>query len=195
MLGSCQSAFAHPDLKILSQDFVDDLASRLKNRERITSDGHKLYIEAVERAFGSDVDYSILQKIYGKPLETETRYSPAQCIGCEVRHISGSPDPKHISTSYVERRNWTVRTEMRRHTRLTNGFSRKLRNHGAATALNYFAYNFIQNHRMLRCSPAMASGVTDHLWDVKDLVVLWESYEDAQIAAKSGTLRDANTIR
>jgi IS1 family transposase len=168
-----------------AKDFVDNLASRLKNRVQITSDGHRPYIEAIERAFGDDVDYSILQKIYGAPLENETRYSPAQCIGIDIRNVTGSSDPKHISTSYIERQNWTVRTKMRRYTRLSNGFSRKLRNHAAATALNYFAYNFIQIHSTLRTSPAMAAGVTNRLWSVRDLVTLWESYEknEAPIAA------------
>jgi IS1 family transposase len=163
-----------------ARDFVDDLASRLRNRVQITSDGHRPYVEAIERAFGSEVDYSILQKIYGAPLENETRYSPAQCIGVQERRVTGNPDPKHVSTSYIERQNWTVRTKMRRYTRLSNGFSRKLRNHEAATALNYFSYNFIQIHRTLRMSPAMAAGVTGKLWDVNDLVALWESYEAAQ---------------
>jgi IS1 family transposase len=157
--------------------FVSDLASRLGNRVQITTDGHRAYVEAIETAFGMEVDFSILQKIYGSVLENETRYSPAKCIGIDVRQVSGSPDPKHISTSYIERQNWTVRTKMRRYTRLSNGFSRKLRNHAAATALNYFAYNFIQIHSTLRTSPAMAAGVTDRLWDVADLVALWESYE------------------
>jgi IS1 family transposase len=166
-----------------AKDFVDNLASRLKNRVQITSDGHRPYVEAIERAFGDDVDYSILQKIYGAPLEDERRYSPAQCIGAETRVVTGNPDPKHISTSYVERHNWTLRTTMRRYTRLSNGFSRKLRNHAAATALNYFAYNFIQIHRTTRMSPAMAAGVTNRLWSVQDLVTLWESREADQIAA------------
>jgi IS1 family transposase len=160
--------------------FVSDLASRLSNRVQITTDGHRPYVEAVENAFGMEVDYSILQKIYGTPQENETRYSPARCIGIDVRHVTGSPDPKHISTSYIERQNWTVRTKMRRYTRLSNGFSRKLENHAAATALNYFSYNFIQIHNTLRTSPAMAAGVTDRLWDVHDLVALWESYEREQ---------------
>ena len=160
-----------------AKDFVDSLASRLKNRVQITSDGHKPYVEAIERAFGDDVDYSILQKIYGAPQDDERRYSPAQCIGVDIRHVTGSPNPKHISTSYIERQNWSVRTTMRRYTRLSNGFSRKLRNHAAATALNYFAYNFIQIHRTIRMSPAMAAGVTNRLWSVQDLVTLWESYE------------------
>jgi IS1 family transposase len=161
-------------------EFVSDLASRLSNRAQITTDGHRPYLEAVETAFGMNVDYSILQKIYGSPQENETRYSPARCIGVDVRHVSGSPDPKHISTSYIERQNWTVRGRVRRYTRLSNGFSRKLRNHAAAVALNYFASNFIHIHTTLRTSPAMAAGVTDHLWDVKDLVALWESYENTQ---------------
>lgn len=165
--------------------FVSDLASRLANRVQITTDGHRPYLEAIETAFGMDVDYSILQKIYGTPQENETRYSPARCIGAEVRHVSGNPEPKHISTSYVERQNWTVRTRMRRYTRLSNGFSRKAANHAAAVALNYFAYNFIQIHSSLRTSPAQAAGVTDRLWNVADLVSLWESYErgEQQIAA------------
>jgi len=157
--------------------FVSDLASRLSNRVQITSDGHRPYVEAIETVFGAEVDYSILQKIYGSPLENETRYSPAKCIGIDVRHVSGNPNPKHISTSYVERQNWAVRTAMRRCTRLSNGFSRKLGNHAAATALNYFAYNFIQIHSTLRTSPAMAARVTDRLWGVDDLVRLWETYE------------------
>jgi hypothetical protein len=124
-----------------------------------------------------------LQKIYGSPQENETRYSPARCIGIDVRHVCGTPDPKHVSTSYIERQNWTVRGRMRRYTRLSNGFSRKMRNHAAATALNYFAYNFIQIHSTIRMSPAMVAGVTDRLWSVEDLVSLWESYEANQIAA------------
>ena len=164
--------------------FVSDLASRLRNRVQITTDGHRPYIEAIEDAFGLDVDYSILQKIYGHPMENETRYSPAQCIGIEMREVSGKPDPEHVSTSYVERQNWTVRGRMRRYTRLSNGFSRKLKNHAAAVALNYFAYNFIQIHKTLRTSPAQAAGVTDRLWNVNDLVSLWESceYEQRNVA-------------
>jgi IS1 family transposase len=163
-----------------AKKFVADLASRLSNRVQITSDGHRPYVEAIDNAFGDDVDYSILQKIYGSPLENETRYSPAQCIGVDIRHVTGNPDPDHTSTSFIERQNWTVRTKMRRYTRLSNGFSRKLRNHAAATALNYFAYNFIQIHRTIRMSPAMAACVTHKLWNVHDLVALWESYEAAE---------------
>jgi hypothetical protein len=109
--------------------------------------------------------------------QEETRYSPAKCVSCEPKVVSGNPDIKHISTSFVERHNWSVRTSMRRYTRLSNGFSSKVENHAAAVALNYFAYNFIQIHRTLRTSPAMAAGVTDKLWSVEDLVALWEDQE------------------
>jgi IS1 family transposase len=157
--------------------FISDLASRLKHRVQLTTDSHRPYLQAVEDAFGGEIDYAMLHKVYGMPQEHETRYSPAQCIGCEAKRISGNPDEQHISTSFVERQNWTVRTNMRRYTRLSNGFSRKIENHAAAVALNYFAYNFIKIHRTLRVSPAMAAGVTDRLWEVKDLVSLWEKYE------------------
>ena len=135
-------------------------------------------MEAVETAFGADVDYAMLVKMYGDdPRESETRYSPGECIGCRTAAITGNPDPKHISRSIVERQNWSVRTAMRRYTRLSNGFSRKIENHAAAVALYYFSYNFIKIHRSLRVSPAMAAGVTDHLWSVSDLVDLWEAEE------------------
>lgn len=159
-----------------AKSFVDDLASRLANRAQITSDGLKCYVEAIEGAFGSGVDYAMLVKMYESTQE-ETRYSPAKCIACESKRVMGSPDPKHVSTSFVERHNWSMRTSMRRYTRLSNGFSRKVENHLAAVALNYFAYNFIQIHRTLRMTPAMAAGVTNKLWSVEDLVALWESEE------------------
>jgi IS1 family transposase len=163
--------------------FVHDLKNRLRNRVQITSDGHRVYLTAIESAFGSDVDYAMLVKMYGAdPAESEKRYSPAECIGTQLAVISGRPDPKHISTSFVERQNWSVRTAMRRYTRLSNGFSRKIENHAAAVALNYFAYNFIKIHRTLRVSPAMAAGVTDHLWSVSDLIDLWESEEKRKAA-------------
>ena len=160
-----------------AKDFVEDIAKRVNGRVQVTTDALRTYLNVIEGAFGSDVDYSQLHKIYRSPGENETRYSPGKCIGCEMKAVSGNPDPKHVSTSFVERQNWSVRTSMRRYTRLSNGFSRKLENHAAATALNYFAYNFIKIHRTLRMSPAMAAGVTDRLWDVNDLVALWEAYE------------------
>src|SRR6266513_3651699 len=124
--------------------FVRDLASRLSSRIQLTSDGHRAYLEAVESAFGSEVDYAMLVKLYGNDRESEVRYSPAECIGCRAIPIGGNPEAKHISTSFVERQNWSVRTAMRRYIRLSNGFSRKIENHAAAIALNYFAYNFIK---------------------------------------------------
>ena len=164
MLGSRSAAAAH--------EFVTDLASRLRYRVQMTTDGYRPYLEAVEAAFGQDIDYAMLVKLYGADPESERRYSPAQCSGSIPRVIQGRPEPAHISTSYVERQNWTLRTTMRRYTRLSNGFSRKLENHMAAVALNYFAYNFIKIHRTLRVSPAMAAGVTDRLFEVSDLVKL-----------------------
>jgi IS1 family transposase len=162
--------------------FIDDLAKRLASRIQLTSDGHRVYVDAVERAFGSEIDYAMLIKLYGNDAETETRYSPAECIGTQLMMISGSPDPRHISTSFVERHNWSVRTAMRRYTRLSNGFSRKIENHAAAVALNYFAYNFIKIHRTLRVTPAMAAGVANKLWDVDDLITLWEQQEAKLVA-------------
>jgi hypothetical protein len=122
-----------------------------------SSDGRRVYLQGVESAFGSAVDFSMLVKIYGTDRESETRYSPAECLECRAIPIIGRPDPKHISTSFVERQNWSVRTAMRRYTRLSNGFSRKIENHAAAIALNYFAYNFIKIHRTLHTTPAMAA--------------------------------------
>lgn len=165
--------------------FMDDVASRLASRVQLTSDGYKVYLEAVEGAFGCDVDYAMLIKVYGKDQrEDERRYSRAVCLGCTSQVVSGDPNPAHISTSFAGRHNWTVRTNMRRYTRLSNGFSRKMQNHAAAVALNYFAYNFVRIHRTLRMTPAMAAGVTDRLFDVSDLVALLEAEErEAQRAA------------
>ncbi len=160
-----------------AKDFVEDIANRVKGRVQITTDQLRTYLNVVEDAFGGQADFAQLHKIYRASGDPDTRYSPAKCIGCEMKEVSGRPDPKHVSTSFVERQNWTTRGTMRRYTRLSNGFSRKLENHAAATALNYFAYNFIKIHRTLRTSPAMAAGVTDRLWSVEDLVALWEAYE------------------
>jgi IS1 family transposase len=160
-----------------ARDFIEDLAGRLSNRIQLTSDGLKLYIKAVDKAFGGDVDYAMLVKVYGKLEGDEKRYSPAVCIGCQSHAVTGTPDPKHINTSYIERQNLSVRMTVRRFTRLTNAFSKKIENHAAATALGYFAYNFIKIHSTLRTTPAMAAGVTDRLWEVSDLVSAWEAEE------------------
>ena len=152
-------------------EFITDLASRLANRVQLTTDGHKPYLEAVEGAFGADIDYAMLVKIYGKPQE-EIRYSPAECLGCKVVEVVGTPDPAHVSTSYIERQNLTMRMSMRRFTRLTNGFSKKVDNHRHALALHYMYYNFARIHKTLRCSPAMEAGVSKTLWSISDIVAL-----------------------
>ena len=171
------------DAGVASQ-FLYDLRQRLDNRVQLTSDGHRAYLEAVDYAFsGMNVDYAMLVKLYGESAESEKRYSPAQCIGCKRQAIVGNPDPAHISTSYVERQNLSMRMGNRRYTRLTNAFSRKIENHAAAVALYYFNYNLIKIHGTLRNTPAMAAGVTDRLWEVSDLVALIEATERLERAA------------
>ena len=154
--------------------FMHDLAERLSNRVQLTTDGHRPYLEAVESAFGEDIDFAQLVKVYGSDPEAETRYSPAKCLGCNVKPISGSPNPKHISTSYVERQNLMMRMSMRRFTRLTNAFSKKVEMHAHSVALHFIYYNFVKIHQSLRMTPAMAAGVTDRLWEIDDLVGLLE---------------------
>jgi IS1 family transposase len=154
--------------------FLKDLASRLKNKAQLTSDGHKMYLEAVESVFGINIDYAQLIKIYGTPPEAEKRYSPAECIEVISKHIIGNPKPKHISTSYVERQNLTMRMGMRRFTRLTNAFSKKVENLAHAIALHFMHYNFCRIHRTLRVTPAMEAGITDRLWNIEDIIDLAE---------------------
>jgi len=155
--------------------FMKDIAARLKNRVRLTTDGHKMYLEAVEEAFGCEIDFSQLVKIYGKSQESETRYSPAQCIGAEKIKINGNPKEKDVSTSYVERQNLTMRMNMRRFTRLTNAFSKKLYNLECAVALHFMYYIFCRIHQTLRMTPAMKAGVTDRLWDIDDMLLLLDN--------------------
>jgi IS1 family transposase len=161
--------------------FVQDLSERLSGRVQITSDGHRAYLQAVETAFGGNVDYAMLIKLYG-PEGTkespEARYSPGECCGTKSQPISGNPDPAHISTSYAERQNLTMRMRMRRFTRLTNAFSKKLENLEHAVALHFFHYNFIRRHQSLRVTPAMAAGVTNHLWSLEELVELIDRYSE-----------------
>jgi IS1 family transposase len=157
--------------------FMDDLKERLANRVQLTSDGHRPYLTAVDTVFGDDVDYAMLQKIYGAEPHGEKRYSPAKCIGAQKRQITGEPDAKHISTSYVERQNLTMRMHMRRFTRLTNAFSKKIENHACAVALHSMYYNFVRLHQTLKVSPAMAAGVTDRLWEMVDVVDVLDAFE------------------
>jgi IS1 family transposase len=168
----CVSWLVGPRDSATATDFMQDVAGRLAGRVQLSTDGLSTYIDAVEKAFGTDVDYAMIQKIYGTSEEHDRRYSPAICIGAKREAIQGNPDPKHVSTSYVERANLTMRMGMRRFTRLTNAFSKKLENHAAAIALFFMHYNFARIHQTLRVTPAMAAGVSDHAWGVEEIVAL-----------------------
>jgi IS1 family transposase len=163
--------------------FMDDLATRLATRVQLTTDGHRVYLDAVAGAFGFDVDYAMLIKIYGEPAlpGPERKYSPAECHGTIKTPITGAPNEKHISTSHVERMNLNMRMGMRRFTRLTNAFSKKIDNHIHALSLYFVFYNFVRQHKTLRMSPAMAAGAADRLWSVEDIVALIDAH-----AAKPG---------
>lgn len=152
--------------------FVRDLASRLASQVQITTDGLKTYIEPIAKAFNDDVHYAMLVKIYGEPVEGQKRYSPAECLGTKKTVIIGDPDMKHVSTSFAERQNLTMRMSMRRFTRLTNGFSKKVENHIHALSLYFMHYNFARIHQTLRVSPAMEAGVSDHLWSLEEIARL-----------------------
>lgn len=160
-----------------AQHFIGDLALRLANRVQLTRDGHKPYLEAVEQSFGADVDYAMLIKHYGEPIGPVGRYSPGECIGIERRRVEGRPDPAHVSTSYAERANLTLRMGSRRFTRLTNAFSKKVENHAHSVAIHTMHYNFVRIHQTLRCSPAMAAGVSGQLWELIDMVKVLEDWE------------------
>ena len=168
---------------------MDDLRSRLANRVQLTTDGHKAYLEAVEGAFGGDVDYAQLIKIYGDAPKTEGRYSPAPCIGARKRAIEGRPVRKDVSTSHVERHNLTMRMQMRRFTRLTNAFSKKFENHMHMVALYTVWYNFIRIHKTLRVTPAMEAGLSETVWDMEDLVRIMD-----ERAPKPGRPKTYNKI-
>jgi IS1 family transposase len=166
-----------------AQAFIRDLADRLAYRVQLTTDGHKVYLEAVERAFGNAIDYAMLIKMYegdsGKSATAERRYSPAVCTGIQTQRIAGDPDPDYISTSYVERQNLTMRMSMRRFTRLTNAFSKKLDNLKAAVAVYFMHYNFARIHQTLRVTPAMEARVSDHVWSIEEIVGLLETHGDS----------------
>jgi len=169
--------------------FIQDIHDRLTHRCQLTSDGHKAYLEAVEKAFGPKVDYAQLVKVYGEvPEEHKGKYSPSEFVTAKKVTVMGDPDPEFISTSYVERQNLTMRMHMRRFTRLTNGFSKKVENHAHAIALHFMYYNFVRIHKSLRVTPAMEAGVTDRLWDVADIVKLLET-EEAKADRTRGSYR------
>lgn len=151
--------------------FMQDVASRIDSRIQLTTDGLKMYAEAVEGAFGCEVDYAMLIKLYGND-SFDTKYSPGECIGTQTAVLMGNPDPAHISTSFVEHQNLTMRMSIRRFTRLTNGHSKKLANHEAAVALHYMHYNFCRIHQTLRVTPAMEAGLAGHVWSIEELVGL-----------------------
>ena len=168
--------------------FMRDLAARLANRVQLTTDGHKAYLAAVATSFNAEIDYAMLVKLYGEtlsenPVTRETRYSPPVCVGTRTEVKIGDPDPDHISTSYAERQNLTMRMGMRRFTRLTNAFSKKVENLEHALSLHYVHYNFVRIHKTLRCTPAMAAGVSERLWSMRDVAELIEKAEEEKRAA------------
>lgn len=161
-------------------EFIHDLAPRLANRVQLTTDGHKTYVIAVEDAFGADIDFAQLVKLYGtlgQTKEDTRRYSPAECSGTRKHRITGNPDMRKVSTSYIERANLTMRMHMRRFTRLTNGFSKKLENHMHAVSLHFMFYNFCKIHSTIRVSPAMAAGIDDHLWSMEEVVMMADTMD------------------
>jgi IS1 family transposase len=177
-----------------AKSLMDDLAARLVSRVQLTTDGHNAYLEAVEEAFGAGIDYAMLVKLYGTAPESAIgRYSPAECIGIRKNAIEGLPDFDHISTSHVERHNLTMRMQMRRFTRLTNAFSRKLENHYHALSLYFTFYNFTRIHKAHRVTPAMAAGITDRLWSMADIVRLVDQAEIAAVARKRARSRGRQT--
>lgn len=157
--------------------FMNDLAERLMNKVQLTTDGLKAYLEAVEEAFGSNIDYAMLVKLYGQETAETGRYSPPKCIGARRQSIIGKPQPQQVCTSHAERQNLTMRMSMRRFTRLTNAFSKKIQNLEYAVALHFMYYNFCRIHQTTRITPAMAAGVTNRLWNIEDIIKLLEAKE------------------
>ena len=164
--------YVGPRDSISAFHFMHDMAGRLSHRVQLTTDGFRPYLDAVNNAFGSNIDYAMLQKIYGEPPKTEARYSPAQCMGAKKAVVTGEPTFAHVSTSHVERQNLTLRMSNRRFTRLTNAFSKKVENHEHAVAVYMMHYNFCRIHQTLRVTPAMQAGITDHVWELYEVISL-----------------------
>src|SRR5271167_3392730 len=182
----CVTYYVGDRSRYSAYSFLTDAANRIVGRPQITTDAYRPYLQAVEDAFGMEVDYAQLHKIYGAPTPDESRYSPATCIGCDMKTVMGDPDPKHVSTSFVERQNLTMRMSNRRFTRLTNAFSKKLENHGHMVALHFMHYNFARIHKTLRITPAMAAGIADHVWSLEEIAMLADA---AFVPAKRGSYK------
>lgn len=180
----------------VAYEFIEDLASRLTHRVQLSTDGDRTYLDAVDAHFGGDIDYAMLIKVYGAvPQAEQRRYSPAKCIGVTSHAVTGNPDPAHISTSYVERQNLNMRMGMRRFTRLTNAFSKKLANHGHMIALYTVWYNFVRIHKTLRCTPAMEAGITDRLWTLDDVIAevdAWDAQQPRQKVGRKPKAQESN---
>jgi IS1 family transposase len=172
-------------------NFMCDAAKRIAGRPQITTDAHRPYLQAIEDAFGTEVDYAQLHKIFGAPTPDHSRYSPATCIGCDMKTVMGNPDPKHVSTSYVERQNLSMRMGIRRFTRLTNAFSKKIENHAASVAIWFMYYNFVRVHSTLRVTPAMEAGLSDHVWSIEELCSLLPKPESTARRAEKNLLLKA----
>ena len=172
-------------------NFMRDAANRITGRPQITTDAHRPYLQAIEDAFGTEVDYAQLHKIFGAPTPDHSRYSPATCIGCDMKTVMGNPDPKHVSTSFVERQNLSMRMGIRRFTRLTNAFSKKVENHAASVVIWFMYYNFVRVHQTLRVTPAMEAGISDHVWSIEEMCSLLPETESAAKRAEKNLLQKA----